>query len=296
MLAGFFIFQRNFELQLVFFLQLNIFKVMNRIGNLVLLPCALFVTVIAQAKTDDSRYEAIVDRNIFRLTSPPPPPAAPTNTEALDRVIELSGITSISGKKKAWFIVKAKGAKEPEYINLGENERQGFLEVVNISEAEGEVKVVNSGNAMTLSFKNNAPKALPTPAAPPVAPVAANLPGGTAAPSRPASSYGSTGSPSRGGSSVTISGGSPTPAYGQTAQANDSGLRTIPARTLRLSPQQQQQQSVVDPQKQREMMEIQKAVYDAAGVPIPPLPPPTSSAFGRPRATPPVPGGPPMPR
>lgn len=259
---------------------------MNRIGKTLLLMTALVAGVTAHAQTADSRYDTIVDRNIFRLTSPPPPPAAPTNTEALDRNIELSGISNIGGKKKAWFIVKAKGAKESQYVNLGENERQEFLEVVSISEEEGEVTVLNSGSSMVLSFKNNAPKATAGGAAPPPpVPIAtANVV------TQP--SYANA-APSGSGSSVTVSGGAPVTSLAQPGQA-ESGLRTIPTRTLRLQPvaqpQPQESQTPVDPQKQRETMEIQKAVYDAAGIPLPPLPPTTTVTGGKAL---PTPGGPP---
>lgn len=245
---------------------------MNRIGKTTLVIVSLVAGVTVRAEVANSRYEAIVDRNIFRLTSPPPPPVAPTNTDALDKTIELSGISNIGGKKKAWFNVKAKGAKETLYVNLGENERQDFLEVISISEETGEVKILNAGSSMLLSFKNNAPKAAAGVAAPPPAPVAAINPVAPAA-----ATYGNP-APLSGGSSVTVSGGTQiAPTAG--GQSTDGGLRTIPTRALRLpiTPSPSATQAPVDPVKQREVMEIQKAVYDAAGVPIPPLPPAAGS-------------------
>ncbi len=231
------------------------------------------------------RYDTIVDRNIFRLTSPPPPPAPATNNDALDKNIELSGISNFGGQKKAWFIIKTKGAKDTLYINLGENERQEFLEVLNISEEEGEVKVLNAGSPMTLSFKNNAPKAVAG-SVPPPAPAGAVATSVIAPVSNNTSSYG--------GRAVTVTGGNPTVSAGQAGQTaeNSTGLRTIPTRTLRLAPVPSQQaatETAVEPQKQRELMEIQKAVYDAAGVAIPPLPPTTGAKSGTTVAPPPVP-------
>lgn len=268
---------------------------MNRTGKTLLLLATLGAGINVQA--EPARYETIVDRNIFRLTSPPPPPVVTNVNEALEKNIELSGISNIGGKKKAWFIIKPKtGAKEAQYVNLSENERHEFLEVVSIAEAEGEVKVLSSGSSMVLSFKNNAPKVTPGTAAPPV-PIAGARPvtpqpiaPTSYASAAPSASYG-------GGSSVTVSGGAPsTSQFGQTAE---NGLRSIPTRQLRVAPQPEAE--AIHPQKQRELMEIQKAVYEAANVPLPPLPPTAtinSSGGGvnnggvqtAPPAFPPIPG------
>src|SRR4051812_449753 len=120
---------------------------MNQIGTKLLCLAILGLGLSSRAVTPDNRYDTIVDRNVFRLTSPPPPVVAPTNDPVLDRNIELSGISNINGHKKAWFIIKqAKpGPKDlPQYVSLGENERQDFLEVISISEEKGEVQIKNS--------------------------------------------------------------------------------------------------------------------------------------------------------
>ncbi|MEO6034681.1 MAG: hypothetical protein ABIQ35_05460, partial [Verrucomicrobiota bacterium] len=216
---------------------------MNHLGKLLLLPAALGLVLSVRGVTPDNRYNTIVDRNVFRLTSPPPPAAPPkVEDEALSRNIELSGISIVDGQKKAWFVIKPKaGSKDlPKYVNLSEEEEQDFLRVVNISEADGEVKVKNSGNEMTLSFKKNGTTptlgvpAVGLPLVPP--PRLGNTiaqPGGG---SPIAGATGGLGSPAPtyGGRAVTVAGGPATGQMNSAAQAD--GLRSIPNRQLRTSP------------------------------------------------------------
>lgn len=283
--------------------------IMNQIGKLLLWPVVLGLGWSVQGVTPDNRYNTIVERNVFRLTSPPPPaPVPPPVDAALERNIELSGISTVDGQKKAWFVIKPKpGSKDlPKYVSLAEQEEQEFLRVVGISEAEGEVNVLNSGNSMVLSFKNNGTKAiLGVPAAVP-APVAATgsviaQPAGASPIAGLPAGYGS--APARGGRQVTVAGGLPATIQGNTVQGNnfqgnigqpnDGGLRSIPNRQLRLSPIAGQQpggnEIQVDPVTQRRLMETQKAVYEAAGEPLPPLPPMTPRNGGTPPAPPSLP-------
>lgn len=282
---------------------------MNNIGKLLLIPAVLGLAASVQGVTPENRYNTIVDRNVFRLTTPPPPPAPPsTADDPLSRNIELSGISMVDGQKKAWFVIKPKpGSKDlPKYVSLSEDEEQEFLKVVNIKDAEGEVKVLNSGNSMVLSFKNNGTKAMPgSPllGVPAIAPNTAGAASSAIAQPHGASpiagappGYGST--PANGGRVVTVAGGAPSVVQGSTAQQAEGGggLRSIPNRQLRLSPIASQIQpgvneAPVDPVKQRQMMETQKAVFEAAGEHLPPLPPVTSSRNG---GTPPAP--PPLPQ
>lgn len=252
---------------------------MNRIEKMLLVLAIVGLSCSVQAITADNRYDTIVDRNIFRLNPPPPPPSTATNDPVLERKVDLSGISNVGGHKKAWFVVAPKaGSKDlPLYLNLSEGERQDFLEVVSIAEEEGEVKILNSGNSMVLSLKVNILKPQPVaplspiPAAPPV--VNTGIPTPTpqpAAASYATPSYGNASSGGRG--SVTVSGGTPTvtAASGQTAE---SGLRTIPMRTLRLAPQPAAvPEKPVDPLTQRVLMEIDNKDLQRRGIPAPPLP------------------------
>jgi hypothetical protein len=247
---------------------------------------ALVVLVVAgavyssHAVTSDDRYNTIVERNVFRLTSPPPPPAAPETNEALDRNIELSGIQIVNGRKKAFFVVKAKNAKEgPQYVSLGEGERKESLEVQTILDNSGEVKILNAGNPMVLSFTNNGVKVAPgsAPAPKPVA-TAAVLPHSTVSSVNP---FGSRSQANNyGNHSVTVAGGtSSTPSPGSnpgiSGIVNNGGLRSIPSRTVRLptTSQPANSQPSVDPVTQRALMEIQAEHARQTGQTLPPLPP-----------------------
>jgi hypothetical protein len=246
---------------------------MNQIGTKLLCLAIVGLGLSSRAVTPENRYDTIVDRNIFRLTSPPIATNAPPPDPALDKNIELSGISNINGKKKAWFIVKqAKpGPKDlPQYLSLGENERQDFLEVISISEEKGEVQIKNSENPMILSFENNKPKVAPGSTPTPMATAATSV----VSPQSP-NPY-SYNSPNPPGRSVTVTGGvAPiTPAN------NENGLRSIPSRPVRLSPIPANQQptastepAAVDPVTQRAMMEIQQAQAAKTGQKLPPLPP-----------------------
>ena len=259
---------------------LSYIRIMSPIGKNLLLLAVVGFAFTSQAVTPDDRYNTIVERNIFRLTSPPVAPTVPTNNEALDRKIELSGFSLVNGEKKAWFIVQPKANSKdlPLYFTLGEDQAQDFIKVVSISDdfsqEKGEVKIINAGNPMVLSFKQNSPKAVPGAAAPAPAPVAAvNVNTGVVAPqpsviyngggANYGGSYGSSGRP------VTVTGGSASP-VGAIAQPSEGGLRTIPTRTLRMAPAAEAQ---IDPVAQRALMEIQQAHAQQTGTPLPPLPP-----------------------
>jgi hypothetical protein len=238
------------------------------------------------ALTAENRYDTIVDRNIFRL-NPVPVVTPPTATDpVLDRKIDLSGISNEGGYKKAWFVVSPKaGSKDlPLYLNLAEGQRQDFLEVVSITQEEGEVKILNAGNSMVLSLKNNSLKAqpvapmLPTPGATPVAhtvtPIATPQPASAAYGN--SASYNRNGTASynnRGGGGVTVSGGSPVLTTGNGQPVESGGLRSIPTRTLRLAPVANQPTAPVDPLTQRVMMEVQQEQAKQTGQQLPPLPP-----------------------
>lgn len=194
------------------------------------------------------RYQTIVDRNPFGL-NPPVITDAVVEPKTPPAKVSLTGFAKISGEKRAYFVVHPKDNKEqPQYLSLSENQREGILEVLKISEEDGEVKVKNSGQEMTLSLKSNnmnpPPKlapgvtAVPTVQPPPPVP---NQPGAAAVPSTvydPSKSttvvpgYNKTPPPQPGvpPQPTQPAANQATPA----ATAPPTGLRTIPTRTLRL--------------------------------------------------------------
>jgi len=150
----------------------------------------IFLWDAAKAATGGSKsdlYKAIPDRNVFKLTELPqvrppsnPPPALPK--------ITLTGITTILGRKLAVLRVQllplgGQPGKEESYM-LAEGQRDGNIEVLQINENSGDVKLKNSGTDVTLNIDRDSPKVArgPTPETnPPGLPVASIPPptGGT---------------------------------------------------------------------------------------------------------------------
>jgi len=142
---------------------------------------------VNSAETSDNPYQSIVDRNVFSL-KPPPPPADPTEVNKPVVVkITLTGITTILGNKRVLMKTPPPPAKpgqgpqtEQSYI-LTEGQREGDIEVLEIDEKAGSVKVNNAGTIQTLTFDKDGAK-LPATAAPPGS---AAMPGGQPIPGLP---------------------------------------------------------------------------------------------------------------
>lgn len=182
---------------------------------------ASLVTVVqVQAIVPDAavnRFASIPERNLFGLR--PPPPAAPVTTPSptLPKLL-LTGITTILGNKRALMKTQPPagsppGTKEQSLI-LTEGQREGPIEVLEINEHAGSVKVDNSGTVTTLTFEKDGPKLPATPAPP----AAAGMPPGLPTSTAPASGF---------GAPVT----NPPPAPGTTP-----GAFTLPTRTPRGMP------------------------------------------------------------
>jgi hypothetical protein len=127
------------------------------------LGIGLSVTSTTAFAAGSSPYQGIVDRNVFGLKPPvsanveeAPPPAPPLK-------ITLTGITTILGNKRALMSVAIPN-KQPESYILTEGQRQGEIEVLQINEKAGTVKVKNHGIEQTLDFKTDGAKANPVPA------------------------------------------------------------------------------------------------------------------------------------
>jgi hypothetical protein len=122
----------------------------------------------------DGKYSAILDRNVFGL-KPVVPPVLTNDLPPLPRLI-LIGITTILGDKRVLLKAESQGAKvdpaKNESLILKEGQRAGPVEVLEIDELAGRVKVNNSGKEMTLNFEKDGVKlpATPPPAPAPIAP------------------------------------------------------------------------------------------------------------------------------
>lgn len=166
---------------------------------------ACSLTISAWGNTGDNPYKTIVDRNVFGL-KPPPPPVDP-NVEAAAKnpppKITLTGITTILGNKRALMktppaaVKPGEQPREQSYI-LSEGQRDGDLEVVQIDEKTGSVKLMYAGTPVTLTFEKDGPK---------------TAPGGLPAP-------------------TGMVPGMP-PGGGRPFPGTDGGIRTLPTRTMR---------------------------------------------------------------
>jgi hypothetical protein len=104
-------------------------------------------------------YADIVTRNAFGLKAPEPPKAPePVQEQEAPSNIELTGMTAISGKKQVFLKLTTPGEKDPKYLSLGENERDGAIEVTEINPKAGRARIKNRGLPQTISFETHGSK------------------------------------------------------------------------------------------------------------------------------------------
>lgn len=156
---------------------------------LVCMMGGLAVCTTARAVPSDKEslsnpYQSIIDRNVFSLKPPPPPvdPAEAVKPTALK--ITLTGITTIFGDKRVLMKAaptagKPNEAKTEQSYILSQGQREGDLEVLEIDEKAGSVKVNNAGTIQTLTFEKDGAKlpSTPAPAVPGVPGAAPIIPG-----------------------------------------------------------------------------------------------------------------------
>lgn len=236
----------------------------------------------APSDTAGNKYHAIVDRNVFGLKAPAPPPDPEANKPPPPKITP-TGITTILGNKRALFKVQLPAkppepAKEQSFI-LTEGQREGQIEVLEIDEKLGSIKFNNFGTVVTLTLEkdgaklpNTPPPAVPPPGAPPGFPP----PAAAATPYAPA-----------GGATVTTIGG------------GGAGLKSIPTRTLRLpaapgvaggvQPQGTAQTAPLSHEEQMILMEVEREQHKNDANYPPPPPTPLNPSAGKTPAPPPAP-------
>jgi hypothetical protein len=232
-------------------------------------------------------YQGIVDRNVFGLRPPPPPPdVTPPKPPAVK--ITLTGITTILGNKRALMKAPVTGAKpgtpaEQSYI-LAEGQRDGDIEVLQIDEKKGEVKINNAGAIVTLDWENNGIKGSPGPAPgappgipqPPVNPFAPGAPGMQTLPTRALRLPGSTGPTAQNGGR----------GLGVVSSAPDTGAMPTFA-----AGGQPQAQRIIGPDEQAILMAAQHLDAQNRGIDFPPAPPPIHELLNSGNEGPPTPTG-----
>ena len=124
----------------------------------ILAVTSLLLGAGAEAVTPDApaQYQGIVERNVFNIH----PPATvntvePKQKEAPPKVT-LNGITTILGKKVTFLTIPGPKPGAPaETLMLAEEQGQDDIEVKQIDEKAGVVKIVNHGDEETLDFDHN---------------------------------------------------------------------------------------------------------------------------------------------
>jgi hypothetical protein len=137
----------------------------RNIFNWALASLTLYACAGANAATPASspnQYGSITNRNLFALNPTPPPPKVEPPALVLPK-ITLNGITTILGRKLAIMKVSFPGAagqpaKEQSYM-LAEGQRDGDIEVLEVNEGAGTVKVKTFGTVMRLTFEKVQPPA-----------------------------------------------------------------------------------------------------------------------------------------
>jgi hypothetical protein len=243
-------------------------------------------------------YQGIVDRNVFGLKSPPPPPDPEANKPPPPKIF-LTGITTILGNKRALLKTTppakpGEPAKEQSFT-LGEGQREGEIEVLEINEKACTVKVNDYGTITTLDFDKDGVKVaggippapggaaarpggfVPGPAANPFTPAggANTLP----RPMRLPTPTGATASPALGGATPVYAGG--VPAYGGSTPGLPVGGTASPA----VSQPQQNTAPPLTREEQAIILAAQKQHYQSTGNPIAGLIPPMPPDLAPPAAT-----------
>ena len=137
----------------------------------------------ADAIAAGNQYDEIVERNVFNLHAPPPPP----NPEDLVKKTPPPETDPHRhhdhSRQRNWFFSRCpppKPGAAPDSIMLAEGRgQQNDVEVRNIDEKAGVVKVSNHGQDQTLDFDHDGAKPGPPPAG---APPATTLPPPSAPP------------------------------------------------------------------------------------------------------------------
>jgi len=228
---------------------------MTNRGSLILIAVGILLlgvhtSAVANTTDGSTPYQAIVDRNVFGLRPPAPPPDPEANKPPPPKII-LTGIYKMGGNTRALMKVSIpprppEPAKEIPLI-LSEGQGSEGVEVLGIDTVASTVKVNNSGTVMTLDFTNNGAK-VATASAPggahktpgvgahrlpnPFVPPAPGSPRSTARPVRPTGTPGMPGSATGYRPSSTSSKASGQPVTTYTALPTASGYNTSPGITV----------------------------------------------------------------
>jgi hypothetical protein len=143
-----------------------------RSGKVLLCLLCLFAlnpriyAVSGDTDTSENPYQAIWQRNAFDL-KPAADDSAQTHEDTVAPPnVQLTGITSILGRKQALFTVQpsqipGKPAGSLYSCILAEGERKGGVEVLEINMKTAKVRIKNDGIVSTIALQTNKPPAAP---------------------------------------------------------------------------------------------------------------------------------------
>ena len=236
--------------------------------------CALGLVHLGMAEVrlpGDSPYHVIVEHNPFRLRLPPtnvvvvPQPSAPS----AQINVNLSGITELGGKRRAWMVIPAGGPRTDTTsfsMAVGDPEFEGVV-VERIDLQKGEVQIRMNGVPSTLDFENDGIAYAGPPAAKPATtPDRAGRVPGQPRTAVPVPNPGSrtVGPAESRSASMNLPGRGSSAIAGNTAQV-------IPSRAIRTA--QQDMLEPVDPALQAIQMQVQEMHARQRDKPFPPTPP-----------------------
>jgi hypothetical protein len=144
-------------------------------GAVVIVASCCGAKVLSAAASADY-YNQIPKRNLFGLHEPVPQVVEPPKLQ-LPRIV-LNGIATM-GSKLAFLKVQTppkpgEQQQAEQSFTLTEGQREGGIEILQINEKAGTIRVNNFGTEMTVGFDKDAEKVAKTP------PAAPNLAGGRA--------------------------------------------------------------------------------------------------------------------
>jgi hypothetical protein len=220
----------------------------------------------------DSPFQVILIRNPFGLRPVPTNVVVVTQTSAppAQENVNLSGITYVGGKKRAWMVIPAGGPRTNTAtfsMAVGDPEFEG-VKVEHIDVRRGVVQIRKQGVPTTLDFENHG-LAYSGPVAVTV-PGAAGRPGRVPVPGQPRPGVPTPNAAVRAGVPGSVPSASVNRTGGNVPGGNNS--QVIPARAIRTSPEVDVEQPV-DPATQALQMKLQEIRARQSGIPFPPMPP-----------------------